>query len=171
MTFPYHPMLSKCVLQPQHLFFHQVKQSPKAEMGHNLLQAQLAGHTSCTHSHGVLKSLHFRVPPSYSGLKSVSTSPSFFSSPQPPPPTVLPPEAVLRRGPPHSPWSSWQSDCAASGGLGHAGSSHRSLYGSGGITPCCGLSSQTSREDKRVQSSQKGHGSNSAKLSELLEGK
>lgn len=133
----------------------------------------------------------FRVPPTYSGLKSVSIPPPSHSSPHCPvsrggaenalhsPQSSWPPTHHGVHGPPltrefmapHSPWSSWRSDCAASGGLGHAGSSRRSLCGSGGITPCCGLSSQTSRGDKKVRSSQKGHGPNSAKLPELLEGK
>ena len=45
----------------------------------------------------------------------------------------------------NSPWNSWQSDCAASAGLGHVGSSRRSPCDSAGIVLCCGWSSQTSR--------------------------
>jgi len=46
---------------------------------------------------------------------------------------------------PNSPSNSWQSDCAASAGQGHVGSSRRSPCDSAGTILCCGWSSQTSR--------------------------
>lgn len=121
---------------------------------------QLAGHMSPSWQTGCYRIHIFRVPHSYSGW---SLFLSLLNLPPNPFTTLLPPEVL------HSPWSSWQSDCAASGGLEHAGSWLQSPYGSGGITPCCGLSSRTSTGDKIIQINQKGHGAKSAILSELPE--